>query len=253
MNKKICVIPARMASSRFPGKPMVPMLGLPLILHVWNRCRLEKKFDQVIVATCDKEIFESVTAAGGEAIMTSSSHERCTDRVAEAINNSGLKLSDGDCTVMVQGDEVLVNPVMLGNLISSFEKSSARAINLISRIWRIKDFEDVNVVKVATNLNNRIIYLSRSPIPNPTRGDNVPMYQQTGIIAYTPSFLEEFRALEQTPLEILESIDMLRLIENDIHLDCVRTEIETIGVDTPVDLERAEKALSYDTWTTQYL
>lgn len=253
MNKKICVIPARMASSRFPGKPLALMLGLPLILHVWHRCRLETRFDRVIVATCDQEIFDGVVSAGGEAIMTSSGHERCTDRVAEAIKNAGLKLTDGDFTVMVQGDEVLVNPTMLRDIISAFEASSARAVNLISRINKIADFEDTNVVKVATDLNNRVVFLSRSPIPNRSRSLSVPMYQQTGIIAYAANFLEEFSALKQTPLEIVESIDMLRLIENAIQLDSVITEVETIGVDTPADLLRGEKALASDHWTKQYL
>jgi len=242
-----------MASSRFPGKPLAPMLGLPLILHVWHRCCLEIEFDRVIVATCDQEILDSITAAGGEAIMTLDSHERCTDRVAESISNAGLELSDDDFVVMVQGDEVLVNPDMLRDIIISFKNSPARVLNLISRIDRIEDFEDVNVVKVVADLNNRIVFLSRSPIPSRSRSRNVPMYQQTGIIAYAPSFLEEFSALNQTPLEIIESIDMLRLIENNIQLDRVATEIETIGVDTPADLERGEKALANDPWTEHYL
>ena len=253
MSKKICVIPARMASSRFPGKPLAPMLDLPLILHVWHRCRLETKFDRVIVATCDQEIFDTIKAGGGEAVMTSGSHERCTDRVAEAIINTGLELSGDDFIVMVQGDEVLVNPDMLNDIITAFENSPARVINLISRIDRIEDFEDVNVVKVVADLKNRIVFLSRSPIPSRSRNKNVPMYQQTGIIAYAPSFLEEFSALDQTPLEIAESIDMLRLIENGIQLDSVATEIETLGVDTPEDLERGERALANDSWTKHYL
>jgi len=222
-------------------------------MHVWHRCRLEPKFDRIIVATCDQEIFDNVTAAGGEAVMTLDSHERCTDRVAEAIEILGLELSGDDFVVMVQGDEVLVNPDMLSDIIIAFENSPARVINLISRIDRIEDFEDVNVVKVASDLKNRIVFLSRSPIPSRSRSKNVPMYQQTGIIAYAPSFLKEFSALDPTPLEIVESIDMLRLIENGIQLDSVATEIETIGVDTPADLKRGERALANDSWTEHYL
>ncbi len=253
MSKKICVIPARMASIRFPGKPLALILGLPLILHIWHRCILETKFDRVIVATCDQEIFDTVKSVGGEAVMTSDNHERCTDRVSEAINNIDLKLSKNDLTVMVQGDEVLVNPNMLGEIINAFENSSALAINLISRINRIEDIKDINVVKVAKDLNNRIVFLSRSPIPNQTRNPDAPMYQQTGVVAFAASFLEEFSALAQTPLESIESIDMLRLIENSIPLDSVVTETTTIGVDTPEDLKRAEKALTNDKWTKHYL
>lgn len=252
MTRKICVIPARMASSRFPGKPLECMLGMPLILHVMYRCALEDHFDDVIVATCDREIMECVENANGVAVMTASTHERCTDRVFEAIEAYPTKLKKNDLVIMVQGDEVLVNPDMLKNMINIYESSQVPAVNLISRIYREEDHDDVNVVKVVTDLNERITYLSRAAIPSRSRNSNAPMYQQTGVIAYSSRFLNEFSKLKQTPLEIIESIDMLRLIENGIPLRSLRTELETISVDTKNDLIRAEKALIDDVWTKKY-
>ncbi|MBL4759503.1 MAG: 3-deoxy-manno-octulosonate cytidylyltransferase [Mariprofundaceae bacterium] len=253
MTKRICVIPARMASSRYPGKPMALLLGLPLILHVWQRCRLESRFDRVIVATCDQEIMDCVIDAGGEAIMTDDTHERCTDRVSQAVEIANLDLLDDDLVLMVQGDEVLVNPDMLGRMIEVFEETHPPAVNLISRLYKAQDHDDVNVVKVATGLDGRIVFLSRAAIPSRARADDVPMYQQTGVIAYAASFLEEFSLLKQTPLEIVESIDMLRLIEHGLPLYGVKTDIETIGVDTPDDGTRAERLLKQDIWTEKYL
>ena len=253
MTRKICVIPARMASSRFPGKPLEHMLGMPLILHVMYRCKLEEYFDDVIIATCDHEIMECVENANGIAVMTSNTHERCTDRVFEAIETYPNKLEKNDLVVMVQGDEVLVNPDMLKNMINIYESSQAPVINLISRIYRKEDHDDVNVVKVVTDLNERITYLSRAAIPSRSRSSNISMYQQTGVIAYSSTFLNKFSKLKQTPLEIIESIDMLRLIEHGIYLKSSKTELETISVDTKEDLIRAEKALIDDVWTKKYL
>jgi len=253
MTRKICVIPARMASSRFPGKPLECMLGMPLILHVMYRCALEDHFDDVIVATCDREIIECVENANGVAVMTASTHERCTDRVFEAIEAYPTKLKKNDLVIMVQGDEVLVNPDMLKGMINIYESSQVPVVNLISRIYREEDHDDVNVVKVVTDLNERITYLSRAAIPSRSRNSNAPMYQQTGVIAYSSRFLSEFSKLKQTPLEIIESIDMLRLIEHGISLKSSKTELETISVDTKNDLIRAEKALINDVWTKKYL
>ena len=253
MTNKVCVIPARMASSRYPGKPLEKLLGMELILHVWHRCRLEERFDRVIVATCDQEILDCVVNAGGEAVMTADTHERCTDRVSEAVAVSALNLDDDDLVLMVQGDEVLVNPDMLGRMIDVFEQTRPPAVNLISRIYRTEDHDDVNVVKAVTSLDGRIVFLSRSPIPSRARSDEVPMYQQTGVIAYSARFLEEFSVLKQTPMEIVESIDMLRLVEHGLPLYGVKTDIETIGVDTPGDRARAEEVLKQDAWTAKYV
>ncbi|WP_417454752.1 3-deoxy-manno-octulosonate cytidylyltransferase [Kiloniella sp.] len=253
MTQSICIIPARMASSRFPGKPMKHLLGMPLIQHVWERCQLAREIDRVIVATCDQEIYDCITDAGGSAIMTADTHERCTDRVAEAIDNGKFNLKDDDLVLMVQGDEVMVNPELLDDMVRLYKKKKSPAINLVSRLYNTEEHDDPNVVKIVTDLENRIVFLSRSPIPNRSRSSTVEMYQQTGIIAYSSSFLAEYAEIPQTPLEIAESVDMLRLIENGIPLFSVKSEVETIGVDTENDRKRAEIFLEKDSTTSRYL
>ena len=252
--KSVCVIPARMASSRFPGKPLKPLLGMPLIQHVYLRCRLYGGFDRVAVATCDVEIAEAIRAIGGEAVMTRDTHERCTDRVEEAIDNLGLDLVDDDLVLMVQGDEILVSPQMLEHMVEVYRNGKPDVVNLISRLSRIEDHDDVNTVKVVTAPDGRILYFSRAPIPSRARValDDVPMYQQTGIIAFRTAFLRAFSRLPQTPLEKIESCDMMRVIEHNLPIRAVRTEIETIGVDTDADRRRAETILKDDPVTARY-
>ena len=249
----ICVIPARMGSSRFPGKPMKPMLGMALILHVYHRARLTGSIDRVIVATCDQEIFDAVTEAGGEAIMTSDSHERCTDRVEEAISKMSKPMADDDFVLMVQGDEVLVSPDMLEQMIQAYVEDPVPVVNLVSRLYRAEDHDDPNTVKVVFSPDRRVLYYSRAPIPSRSRYDGPPMYQQTGVIGFKASFLRTFSTLPQTPLEQVESCDMLRVIEHGLPITALSTDTETIGVDTESDLVRAEQALSTDVFTQRYL
>jgi 3-deoxy-manno-octulosonate cytidylyltransferase (CMP-KDO synthetase) len=254
MTKNIyCIIPARMASSRFPGKPLAPLLGLPLILHVLERCRLFKGFVRTIVATCDVEIKDAVETYGGEAIMTNDTHERCTDRICEAIDNLKLEPADDDLIVMVQGDEVLMSPDMSEKIFNAFKGAETPVINLASRLYRTEDHDDPNTVKVVGDPSGKALYFSRAPIPSRARMGEVPMYQQTGVMGFTASFLRQFDNLPQTPLEILESVDMMRVLEHGMPIQLVYTDTETIGVDTPQDLKRAEKTLANDDLTRQYL
>ncbi len=250
MTRAVCVIPARMGSSRFPGKPMEKLLGMPMIEHIYRRCLLQKGFDKVIVATCDQEIFDAVAPA---TVMTLDTHERCTDRVEEAIANLDLGLADDDLVVMVQGDEILVTPDMLGEMIDVYARTGSPVINLVSRLYRTQDHDDPNTVKVVFDKDHRALLFSRAPIPSRSRASDVPMYQQTGIIAFRASFLHEFSTLPRTPLEVIESVDMLRVIENRLPLYVVTTETETIGIDTPSELVRAEKILADDHFTDQYM
>ena len=253
MTDTICIIPARMASSRFPGKPLAPLLGMPLILHVWHRCRLAGVFSRVIVATCDAEILDCVTQAGGEAVMTADTHERCTDRVSEADDILFPAGTARDIIIMVQGDEVLVDPPSLARMRDVLIERDAEAINFISPIENAADGDDVNVVKAVTAPDGRIIYLSRAAVPSRSRSPNAPMFQQTGVIAFRRDFLTRFSALPQTPLEEHESIDMLRLVEHGLPLYAVTGDQPTIGVDTEQDRQRAEQALSADPTTRLYL
>jgi 3-deoxy-manno-octulosonate cytidylyltransferase (CMP-KDO synthetase) len=251
--RSICVIPARMGSSRYPGKPLAPLLGLPLILHVWHRCRLDEVFDRVVIATCDAEIEQAAIDAGADVVMTADTHERATDRTEEAVENMGLGLANDDFVLMVQGDEVLVNPEMTGVILRNYQDNRPDVVNLASRLYRVEDHDDPNTVKVVSAPNGDALYFSRAPIPSRSRAENPPAYQQTGVIGFSWSFLKYFSDLPQTPLEKIESVDMLRVLEHGFPLKFVFTDIETIGVDTPADLARAEEILRSDAFTSRYL
>jgi 3-deoxy-manno-octulosonate cytidylyltransferase (CMP-KDO synthetase) len=227
---------------------------MPLIQHVYLRSRLFADFERVIVATCDAEIVDSIRAVGGEAVMTADTHERCTDRVQEAVDGLGLGLTDDDLVLMVQGDEILVSPDMLAQTAARYAQTRAAVVNLVSRLYAAQDQDDVNAVKAVMAPDDRILYFSRSGIPSRSRaGTDVEVYQQTGVIGFKPSLLATFASLPQTPLERAESCDMLRLLEHHMPIYAVRTEIETIGVDTAADHARAEKVLAADPLTARYL
>jgi 3-deoxy-manno-octulosonate cytidylyltransferase (CMP-KDO synthetase) len=251
--KVICVIPARMAASRFPGKPLKMLLNMSLIQHVYSRCRLFDGFDRVVVATCDDVIARNIRSIGGEAVMTADTHERATDRVEEAVRNLDLDLADDDLVLMVQGDEILVTPEMLSQIVVAFQKTRPAVVNLISRLYSDNDHNDPNCVKVVAAPDGRILYFSRAPIPSRSRAHGAPIYQQTGIIAFRADFLRQFSELPQTPLEKIESCDMLRVLEHGLSISAVPSDLETIGVDTEADRARAEEALRADPLTRQYL
>ncbi len=254
MTDNICIIPARMASGRYPGKPLAPILSVPLVLHVWHRCRMAKKVARVVIATCDREIKEAVEAAGGEVVMTAATHPGCVDRTEEAVNILGAPRGEDSLVLMVQGDEILVTPESLDDMVGAFERDRPPVLNLASRLYREEDFTDPNTVKVVMAEDGRALYFSREPIPSRSRApDGVDMYQQTGIIGFTRSFLHTFGTLPRTPLERLEHIDMLRALEHGHRVQMVKTERETLGVDTPADRDRAERLLADDPLTKRYL
>lgn len=253
----LCVIPARMASSRYPGKPLVPLLGLALVLHVWERCRLSASLDRIVVATCDDEIRKACEARGAEVVMTADIHPGCVDRTDEAIQRIGGELRDDDLVLMVQGDEVMVTPEIIDDLVATFAMGDASVVNLASRLYTNAAFEDVNAVKVAMAPDLRALYMSRAAIPSRARDDRddgaFPMYQQTGIMGFSKAFVRRFGELPQTPMERIERIDMLRVIEHGLTVQMVITDHETIGVDTPADKTRAEEHLRRDPTTSRYL
>ena len=253
MTRAVCVIPARMASSRYPGKPLEPLLGLPLVLHVWHRCRLCDGFERVVVATCDEAIRGAVAAAGGEVVMTADTHDRATDRTREAVAALGLGLADDDLVVMVQGDEALVAPAMVQAIVEAYGRDRPAVVNLGTRLYRGEDFSDPNAVKVVADPAGRVLYFSRAPIPSHARDASAPVYQQTGIMGFAAGFLDRFGSLPQTPLEITESVDMLRVLEHGLPVVLARSETETVGVDTPADRTRAEAMLRDDPLTARYL
>jgi 3-deoxy-manno-octulosonate cytidylyltransferase (CMP-KDO synthetase) len=250
--KKICIIPARMGSSRFLGKPLADAIGLPVIIHIAKRCMLNKNLDYVYVATCDQEIMDACKKYSVPAVMTSIKHERCTDRVSEAIDQLDLYLTSRDLVLMVQGDEILVTPEMLQLVIDDYKINQANATNLLSKIYLDADHIDPNVVKVVSSPNGNALYLSRAAIPSKYRDGQAVAYQQTGVIGFAKDFLHTFSDLPQTPLEKIESIDMLRILEHGLQLRVVYTEKETVAVDVPQDLHRAIEILKTDPLIEKY-
>lgn len=252
-NRKIvAVIPARMGSSRFPGKPLAPILGIPMIEHVYHRTAMCKPLDEVWVATCDQEIIDTVAAFGGKAVMTSSVHERASDRVAEAMDSI-----EADIVVMVQGDEPMTYPEMIESSIDPFlnETEGITCVNLTGRIQTIEEFESPNTIKVVMDEENFAIYMSREPIPARQQMPfgQIPAYKQVCIIPFTREGLRLFTQLSPTPLEQAESIDMLRFIEHGYKVKMVETSLSTHAVDTEQDLKLVENLLREDTLTQNYL
>jgi 3-deoxy-manno-octulosonate cytidylyltransferase (CMP-KDO synthetase) len=238
--KIISIIPARMNSSRFPGKPLMDILGMPMIGHVYKRVKMSKTVSEVYVATCDKEIFDYIVSIGGKAVMTSDSHERCSDRCAEAMlkieNETGIKC---DIMVMVQGDEPLTFPEMIDEAVEPMKEDKNIFItNLVADLDTIESFEDPNEVKVVIDKNNNALYFSREPIPSRKKNIfEVPMKKQVCIIPYTRDFLLEFNKMDPTPLEIIESVDMMRILENGGNIKMCETKYKTKAVDTKEDLD----------------
>jgi len=236
----ISIIPARMGSSRFPGKPMKDILGMPMIGHVYKRVKMSKTLSEVYVATCDDEIYEYIESIGGKAVMTSDCHERCSDRCAEAMlkieKETGEKC---DIMVMVQGDEPLTFPHMIDEAVEPMlEDNSIVITNLVADIETIEAFENPNEVKVVMDKNNNALYFSREPIPSRKKGVlDVPMKKQVCVIPFTRDFLLDYNKMEPTPLEIIESVDMMRILENGGKVKMVDTIYTTKAVDTKEDLD----------------
>jgi 3-deoxy-manno-octulosonate cytidylyltransferase (CMP-KDO synthetase) len=238
--KKIGIIPARMGSSRFPGKPMKDILGKPMIEHCYLRAKLSSSLDEVYVATCDEVIFDHIKGIGGNVVMTSSSHERASDRAYEALVQIEKSTSmNYDLVVMIQGDEPMIRPQMIDLAVKPYENPYfTDVVNLYSKIENIESFEDPNEIKVVIDKNSNAIYFSREPIPSRSKYNlEIPMYKQVCIIPFLKPFLKLFNDLAPTKLEEIESIDMLRLIENGHNVHMVFTECESYSVDTQNDLD----------------
>jgi 3-deoxy-manno-octulosonate cytidylyltransferase (CMP-KDO synthetase) len=253
--KIIGIIPARMGSSRFPGKPLANINGLPMIGHVYFRSKMSSLLDEVFVATCDQEIADYMKSINGKYIMTSHSHERASDRTAEALlkieQEIGKKM---EIVVMIQGDEPMITPAMVNKSIEAMQRDpSIKVLNLMAKMNTREEHKDPNEVKVVVNLKDEAIYFSREPIPSWKKGGkNIPMLKQVCIIPFQRDFLFKFNELEQTPLEIIESVDMLRVIENSEKVKMIRIDEETFSVDTQVDLAKVDKLMKNDPLQRHY-
>lgn len=240
--KVVAVIPARMGASRFPGKPLAEILGLPMIEHVRRRVCLSKAIDDVYVATCDKVIFDTVVGFGGKAVMTRDTHERCTDRVEEAACDI-----DMDIAVVVQGDEPLFEPDVLTDLIKPMlADDSIPCANLLSVIKDEEDLNDIDIVKAVIDEKGFVMFFSRSPVPHMRVRVNCPLYRQTGVSAFRKAFLHIYSRLSPTLLEQTESVDFLRILGHRYQIKGVIYNRDIVGVDRPDDVAKVEKILTED-------
>lgn len=254
----IVVIPARYDSTRFPGKPLALLKGKPLIQHVYEGCLGASLVKDVMVATDSEAILEKVLSFSGKAVMTSSKHLSGTDRVAEVASQL-----DYDIIVNVQGDEPLINPQMIDDVVDLLSDSRADMGTLTKKIDNTEDIMDPNVVKIVFDKDNFALYFSRSPIPyhrellgsigfnvvvkKKSLPDDFVMYKHVGIYSYRKDVLLRLSSMRQTRLEEIERLEQLRALENGFKIKVKETIFETIGVDTPEDMERVEK------WLNTYL
>jgi 3-deoxy-manno-octulosonate cytidylyltransferase (CMP-KDO synthetase) len=223
--------------------------------HVYFRSKMAKVLDDVYVATCDEEIKKYIESIGGKAIMTSDKHERASDRVAEALLKIEKETGQRkDIIVMIQGDEPMVVPEMIEEAVQPMLKDESILVtNLMARIRTRKEYEDPNEVKVVVDKYNHALYFSREPIPSRKKGaTKIPMLKQVCIIPFRRDFLVEFSRLEPTPLEKIESVDMLRILEHGYKVKMVLTKFETYSVDTPEDLRFVEERMTRDPLPNQY-
>ena len=258
MDKTIGVIPARYSSTRFEGKVLKPICAKPLVQHVWEAAKKAKLLDDVIIACDDERVKKACLAFGAKAQMTAKEHLSGTDRIAEVVNPLDVKN-----VVNIQADEPLIKPAMIDSLVNALihDKSISMA-TLIKRITNPAELDDSNVVKVVKDKSDWALYFSRSPIPyvrSKSQGSvftgksfdseqfklsSAPVfYKHIGLYAYTKDFLFTFKKLPKSSLEAAEQLEQLRVLEHGYRIKTIETEFDTIGVDTPADLERVEEIL----------
>lgn len=236
----VTIIPARYASTRLPGKPLLDIAGKPMIQHVVERVRQAKRIDRIIVATDDERIAAAVRSFGGEARLTAGDHPTGTDRLAEV----ALTLPEADLIVNVQGDEPLIPPRAIDALAAAF--TDQPELQMATLITPLTDEEADNpaVVKVAASLDGHALYFSRSLIPYPrNRGPQTRYFKHIGVYAYRRDFLLHFARLTPTPLEQTESLEQLRALEHGYRIRLIETPFHSVGVDTPEDLQRVRQLI----------
>jgi len=236
MSKALGVIPARWSSTRFPGKPLHPLAGKPLLQHVWERCRRSKKLDQVIVATDDFRIAEAAFAWGAEVAMTSARHSSGTDRIAEV----AAKAKQFAHIINIQGDEPMIDPRLIDRLVRELQRD--RKLEMVTAAHPFSDpreAESPHQVKVVLNQKGEALYFSRAPIPA-----SLSLHlRHQGIYGYTRNLLLRFVRWKVSPLERAESLEQLRALENGVRIKVVMTDSGSPGVDTPEDARVIERLM----------
>lgn len=238
--KVICVIPARYASTRLPGKPLKLIAGKPMIQHVYEQAKKAVLPAECIVATDDRRVYEAVEAFGGKACMTREDHPNGTSRLAEVAE----RYPDTDVIVNVQGDEPMIPPEVIDRLAEAFAREAELKMATMKVRMEEEEYQDPSAVKVVTDKNGYALYFSRSLMPYPrNRGEFFKIYKHVGIYAYTREFLLEYAAMPPTPLEQSESLEQLRVLENGYKIKVLESDFKGIGVDTQEDLERVNRLL----------
>ena len=242
--KFIAIIPARYSSSRFPGKPLAMLGGKLVIQRVVEQ--VAKELNDVFVATDDKRIFDAVENFGGHAIMTRSDHKSGTDRIEEAFEKLQVK---ADVVINIQGDEPFVQASQIETVMQCFEQETTQIATLGKPFENMESVANPNSPKIATDLNGYALYFSRSVIPF-VRGkeqkcwlNSFSFLKHIGLYAYRTDVLREITKLPQSPLELAESLEQLRWLQNGYKIKVGLTNVETVGIDTPEDLQRAEAFL----------
>jgi len=245
--KVVAVIPARYASSRFPGKALADLAGKPMVQHVVERAAQAKTVGRVLVATDDERIAAAVRAFGTEAVLTDPGHPSGTDRIAEAIREVPC-----DLVVNVQGDEPLLPPAMVDEAVEPFLGDPALEMGTVCRVIEDpRDLVDPNVVKVVRDLEGYALYFSRAPVPHTRdgqRGTGAGPFKHIGLYVYRRAFLFRFTAWKPTPLEEAERLEQLRAVEHGVRIKVVETRHDSVGVDTPDDLARVQRLLERRAW-----
>lgn len=236
--RALCVIPARYASTRLPGKPLKDIAGAPMICRVYDRAAKASRTEKTIVATDDKRIFDVVEQHGGAAIMTREDHPTGTDRLAEVAE----KLPDYDVIINVQGDEPLIDPTLIDSLAAAFDDDPELQMATVkTEMTDEAEQQNPNNVKVVTDKNGYALYFSRSLMPYPRHHLSIPIYKHIGIYAYKRDFLLKYAKLEPTPLERAESLEQLRALENGYRIKVIESKSTFVGVDTEEDLAKVNE------------
>lgn len=228
--KTICVIPARYASTRLPGKPLADIAGKPMIQRVYEGATTSRKVSEIVVATDEERVYQAVEKFGGKALMTKATHPTGTDRLAEVAN-----LYDCDLIINVQGDEPLIRGEEIDALISYFEREPQAHMATLAVDLAEDEFHNPAAVRVVCDLQGNALYFSRSLLPYP-RVAGVNPLKHVGIYAYTKEFLLKFANMPQTPLEKAELLEQLRVLENGYKINVIYTDHKFMGIDTPEDL-----------------
>lgn len=236
--KIIGVLPARYQSSRFPGKPLAKICGKPMIWWVYEQCKKVQELDEIYVATDDERIYGTCKQMNMRVIMTSEEHKTGTDRVGEVASKT-----DGDLYVNIQGDEPLIEPEMIRDVINIFKDGSVQMGSLRKQIIDENEINAYSTVKVVVDKNEDAMYFSRSVIPSQSRKQDAKIFRHVGIYAYTRDFLFKFISMPQGEIEIAESIEAIRAIENGFKIRVKETKYSSIGVDLPEHIHLVEEAI----------